>query len=334
MALDEQARRMILMDYEKKRDKAERDAEYRKKDLYLKIPELESIDSEISKVGMKISRAVLFQKMSKEDAAKLCEESMGKLRGRKEQIYRENNIPSDYLEKKYQCGKCKDQAVLPNGEKCSCYTQQIIGQIQGMSNMENLLEFQNFQTFDDKIFDDKIDDSGQSHLARIKRNVKISREFIENFTTPSQKSLMFLGPTGTGKTFLSSCIAKEIIDSGETVVYKTSQDLIKLAKNANYKWNDDESSNIYEVVLGCDLLIIDDLGTEIEGKMSTSEIFNIINSRIVSGKKMIISTNLGLKEIEQRYTERVYSRIVENFTCLGFKGNDLRVGAYCATQKK
>ena len=152
--------------------------------------------------------------------------------------------------------------------------------------------------------------------------VNYSISFYKDFDILNE-SLLFSGSSGLGKTFLSNCIAKELLDKGKVVIYQTSSNLIDILRNLRF----DESSdkNQIEEILSCDLLVIDDLGTEPNTSYSHSELFNIINARILRDKKMIISTNLSIEDLHNYYPERITSRIYGHFKIFEFFGDDIRI---------
>ncbi|NLI66362.1 MAG: ATP-binding protein, partial [Tissierellia bacterium] len=155
--------------------------------------------------------------------------------------------------------------------------------------------------------------------------VGIAEGFISNFDENNGENLLFYGTTGLGKTYLCNCIAKSLLDKNKIVIYQTAFTILDILEERRFGKGDKELSNYqYELLLDCDLLIIDDLGTEISNTFTNAEIFNIVNTRLLRNKKTIISTNLTPKEISDIYTDRVFSRIFHRFNPLKFYGNDLR----------
>lgn len=249
---------------------------------------------------------------------------------RKNEMFVENNIPIDYLELKYDCEKCKDTAFLENGKRCNCLKQRMLNDSYTMSNLEEILSLDNFENFNLDLFSDDIAE-GRSLSPR--ENMKTifmdTQNYIFNFDKKEgskKDNLLFSGDPGLGKTFLCSCIAKDLLDKGYTVIYQTAFNLMEVIER--YKFKTDSFSYLdeenYNNLFTCDLLIIDDLGTEMVNSFTASELFNIINSRLNSRKKIIISTNLSLSEIRNSYTDRIVSRIVGNFQMYQFYGSDLR----------
>ncbi len=155
---------------------------------------------------------------------------------------------------------------------------------------------------------------------------KIAENFCKNISNKEQKNLLFIGNTGTGKTFLSNCIAKEAIKQGFTVLYQTAPILMDMVVDAKFAYQrDTELKEQYDRVFDVDLLIIDDLGTENLNNMKFTELFNIINTRLLKNKKTVISTNLMLPELANVYDERVISRLIGSYTICKFFGDDIRL---------
>lgn len=315
-----------MRDYDRKRMNAISQAEDRKRSLENRFPEMLAIEQEIKNVGMSIMRKVLANGISREEAARECEKRMEELKQKKYKIYSDNRIPLDYTEPKYECSSCNDTGMLESGKKCKCYEVQLIEETSEASHMKNLLEVQNFELMDINVFSEEKNKDGFSQLDIMKSNINVAKEFIEQFNDKRSPSLLFYGETGVGKTFLSSCIAKEILNKGYTVIYKTSSQIIELAKEVTFTNNSSNSTKEeYSFLESCDLLIIDDLGTEMTNRFVVSEIYKIINLRLVAGKKVIISTNLNLKELHDLYTDRVFYRLIEGYKMLEFVGPNLRL---------
>lgn len=317
----------LLGEYSVKRLEAEKRADEEIERIHKMFPRIEEIKCEIDKLGLEATRMVIRNPRKKDEIKLEMEEKIKILSKEKEQICIENNIPLDFGRVKYECEICKDHGILEEGGKCRCLEQKIIETCYDRTNMKNLLEKQNFYTLDENLYSDKENSGGGGITQRelMKNHIRIARKFIDNIDTSEGKNLVFQGQTGTGKTFLSSCIAKEVIDKGMTVVYKSSVDIIKLVSKMQFGSDyGQEVTEEYESIMNCDLLIIDDLGTEMISKFVVSELYYLINTRIVSGKKFIISTNLSTKEIDQLYTSRIAYRLAENCSILPFVGDNLR----------
>lgn len=316
----------ILKEYEKKRDRAQYEQSIRIKKVYEKVPEIKKIDEEIRKTGLFISKAIIENPENYEKSIKDVRNAIEKLKMEKAYLLTENNIPLDYLDIKYECSHCNDTGYLQDGEKCHCLKQELINKAYMMSNIKDILEKENFQTFDINIFPDEIyEEEALSPRENMLYILSICEGFVNNFDEKNNENLLFYGSTGLGKTFLCNCIAKSLLDKNKIVIYQTAFKILEIIEKRRFgnsvdKFEDRE----YNLLFEADLLIIDDLGTELSNTFTNVEIFNIVNTRILSGKKTIISTNLSPKEISENYSDRVFSRVLERFVPLKFFGPDLR----------
>lgn len=322
--MDKSVFRNILLDYEKKRDKAERSLEKRRKHLYTQIPQIEEIDDEINKTGLEMMRLVLKNPSDKDLLANQTKNKINELNKKRQDLFEFYGVPKEYLDIKYECNVCKDRGFLEDGRKCNCLKQQLINESYKMSNLSRILE--NQKPYDDSIFSDEIDPSaGVSPRQNMQNILAICEDFILNFERDNEQNLIFYGETGLGKTFMSSYIAKRVLDRGHTVIYQTAFKMFDIIKDYQFKT---ENSNItkedYENLFNCDLLIIDDLGTELTNTFTVSELFIILNTRLINGKKTIISTNFDIYQIAEVYTQRIFSRIFDKFEAVEFIGKDVR----------
>ncbi|WP_425448751.1 ATP-binding protein [Dethiothermospora halolimnae] len=317
----------ILKEYEKKRDRAIGDQEKRKKEVYSKVPEIKEIDKTITNTGLLISKELLKNPDNYEDKLKEIKDKMEVLKRKKAILMTENNIPLEYLDINYTCNQCKDTGFLENGKKCNCLKQSLINKSYKMSNLNHVLEKENFHSFDISIFSpEPFEGEKLTPRENIMEISSICEGFVHNFNIDNEENLLFYGTTGLGKTFMCNCIAKALLDKGNIVIYQTAFKILeilgdrKFGKDKKNKLNASE----YDLLFDADLLIIDDLGTELTNSFTNTEIFNIVNSRLIKGKKTIISTNLSPMEIANTYTDRIFSRIFSKFTALKFYGPDLR----------
>ena len=316
----------ILTGYERKRDLAEKELEARKKKVYHRIPEIKEIDDEVSKIGLKLAKLVLLNPQDKDKILEETKIKMDALKNRKNQLLNDFKIPTGYLNLKYDCPICKDTGFLKTGKKCNCLKQQIINQAYSMSNLSRILNTQNFSTFDPSKFSMERDEYlGISPQENILEILSICEGFVFNFNKDNDENMLFYGDTGLGKSFMSNCIAKELLDKGYVVIYQTAFKMFEIIEDYKFKNADDHiSKDNYENLFDCDLLIIDDLGTELTNSFTNSELFNILNTRLLAGKKTIISTNLSPIQLGEIYTQRIFSRVFDRFRMIKFIGNDLR----------
>ena len=322
----------LLKEYEQKKVKAEIEAEERKEALYTKIPRLQKLENEINNNALSTAKNILNKQYTSLSALSDKIESFKK---EKALILKENHIDEDYLKPHYECPICKDTGYIQKDnyrtEMCSCLKQRLLDISFNKSNMSNLNK-ENFSTFNELLFSDEVNPNKYRFSISPRENIKKiknkSLEFVQNFDNPDYKNLLFSGNTGLGKTFLSNCIANEILKMGKTVLYQTAP--VLLENIIDYKLNKQKANleDINKSVLETDLLIIDDLGTETLNSMKLSELFTIINTRILNLNhkitKTIISTNLNINEIFNKYEERIGSRIAGYYDIYCFFGDDIR----------
>ena len=324
--MKDSAVREILFSYQQKRDKAEYEFEERKKKIYNRFPEIQKIDDDITNVGLRMMRIVISNSPDKEIQLNQYKDKLNALKLSKNNLLKMHNIPKNALEIQYECPLCEDTGFLKSGEKCNCFKQALINEYYKMSNISKNFKTQNFNTLDLSLFSDEIiPELNISSKQNILEISAICEMFVQNFTKENEENLLFYGDTGLGKTFMSNCIAKALLDKGFTVIYQTSFKMFEIIEE--YKFhniNNSISKENYNNLFECDLLIIDDLGTELTNTFTVSELFMILNTRLLNKKKTIISTNFSLSKLAETYTETISSRIFDKFTLVKFVGKDLR----------
>ena len=316
-----------LRELEAQRADAVRALEARKREVYEKIPRVMEIDERLSSTGINLSKKILSG-ITGPDAKKLIagmERDNERLLREKNALLRENGYKINFLTDVYRCRLCADTGYI-EAERCRCLKQKLIGRYYGLSNLSGALKKETFEHFSIDFYSaDKDPQNEISPRANMQKILRVCRDFTADFgLKPS--NLLFYGNSGLGKTFLCNCIAKELLDAGRTVLYTTAPQLFKTFENYRfYRDEMDEPDETVDMVFAADLLIIDDLGTEFTTGNSLSEFFNIVNSRILNEKPMVISTNLIPNDFEAIYTERIISRILGNFFMCKFFGQDIRV---------
>ncbi|MTI46232.1 ATP-binding protein [Sporosalibacterium faouarense] len=321
----------ILKEYEENRNIAKYQQRKRQEEVYLRVPRVKEIDEEISRTGFLISKEILKNPDSYEKNVQIIKNKMDNLKAEKAFLMTENNIPLEYLDINYKCNKCNDTGFLENGKKCSCFKQALINEAYKMSNLQATLRKENFQNFDISLFSpEHFNEEDLTPRQNMMEILNICEGFCFNFDQDNDENLLFYGTTGLGKTFMSNCIAKALLDKGKIVIYQTAFKILEIVESHRFNkdYNGKISKEDYNLLFEADLLIIDDLGTELTNSFTNTEIFNIVNSRLIKGNKTIISTNLSPIEIANIYTERIFSRIFSKFTPLKFFGPDLRWQPY------
>jgi DNA replication protein DnaC len=311
----------IFRKYDEKQLASQHQLERRTKDVYARIPALKEIDDAIATCSVEQARRLLD---GDEVALVTLREKLSDYRRQKEQLLQEHGLTSDYLKPVYHCPDCKDTGYV-NGRRCHCFEQAAINLVYTQSNLKEILERENFSTFSFDYYsaDDINPVTGRSSLETAKDAVAKCHDFIDHFDS-TFSNLYLYGDTGIGKTFLSNCIAKELLDRGHSVIYFTAFQLFDILSKGVFK-RDEEALLSHRNIFDCDLLIIDDLGTELSNSFTTSQLFLCINERILRQKSTIISTNLGMNQLADIYSERVLSRISSNYTLLKLFGADIRI---------
>ena len=243
-------------------------------------------------------------------------DSIRLLKEQKALLLAQASLPADYLEVPYICENCQDTGYI-NGEKCHCFKQAYLSILYEQSNLKDYINSTDFSNVSDKYYEGE-------DLVHFKDSYQKSLNFVNNFKNDYQ-NLYFYGTVGTGKSFLSGCIAKSLMKEGHSVIYFSASRLMNVISRYSFDYNKrSEQNDSYNDILECDLLIIDDLGTEIINDFTRSQLFNCLNERFLRKKSVIISTNLSLKELRDYYSERVFSRIVGNFLFCKMTGPDIR----------
>ena len=313
--------------YEEIQENEKKALRKRKEEIALTIPEVPELENKIQRLSISLPMSIL--KGIPEEELNSIREEITSLRERKYELLTSHGYSMDYLSLHYQCAKCKDTGYIGN-KKCSCYKNKLVDLYYKTSELENCLRTCNFKNFNIDLFSSNYDNN---HKFTQKKNMERIYEFIIGSYIPNfskeNSNLLFYGESGTGKTFLSWCIAKELLDQGFLVIYKTSDELIKDLRSIALENN----STLQDLLINCDLLIIDDLGAEQVTDFATNELFNLINKKLLNNKKMLISTNLNLLEISNIYTTRLYSRLLGNFKLVKFYGDDVRIKLNIAKRK-
>lgn len=327
---------LIKSEYEKKQREAYDNFILRKEEIYMKLPQLLEIDSQIQLMGVKYNKEILLGTRPVESAISDLLEKLNALKHEKERLLTESGFPADYIKMSFKCPNCRDTGYIQStygAEKCSCYSQQFLNLLYQQSNLK-LTETENFETFIYDYYPDTVDASIYGLSVSPKENILFIKEsclrFVDNFTSAEEKNLFFCGRTGVGKTFMANCIASELIKKGIPVLYQTAGMLFNIINEYKMKAfkNEDYEDTGYKDIFEVPLLIIDDLGTESPSAARYAELLNILNSRHINNLskpcKTIISTNIGIKKLHEYYDERIVSRIVGSFDIFMFIGKDIR----------
>ena len=319
----------LLIMYENKRTKKLAEAEKRKEDLYTKNPRFSEIDNQLSTLSISASKNLISS--SNFEYLDNLRKQIEALKKKKKELLLSITNDENYLLPKYDCNLCNDTGYITENYKtqmCQCLKQQLYNIEYNKSNISNL-ENHKFENFLSTVYSTDVDkvkyNSDISPRENIEIIKKISQKFIKNFDDSNEKNLLFTGNTGLGKTFLSGCIANELLKKGKNVLYQTAP--VMLDTIIDYRFGKTDNS-IYNNLLDVDLLIIDDLGTECMNNMKFTELFTVLNTRLLNSNnkvtKTIISTNLNIQNLFKNYDERIVSRLIGNYNICRFFGDDIR----------
>ena len=277
------------------------------------VPGFKALNDEISALCLKQAGLLLDGNAS---ALSDLKASIGQLKSQKEALLKNAGLSPDYLDIPYICQDCEDTGYI-NGQKCHCFKQQALSLLYDKSNLREYLDSLDFSMVSDQYYEGE-------DLVHFKDSYQKSINFVNNFKNDYQ-NLYFYGTVGTGKSFLSGCIAKALLQNGYSVIYFSAAGLMDvIAKYSFNRKQDLDFEAVYQDIYDCDLLIIDDLGTESINDFTVSQLFTCLNERFLRKKSVVISTNLSLKELRDYYSERIFSRIVGNFLFCKMTGPDIR----------
>lgn len=322
MALTNSQYYAIMRDYERTRLKNHDIQTARYEEVCRKLPEFKSLDESISILSVQYGKQLLNG-----DAGALIslKKELEILRSNKQNLLISAGFPDDYLQPVYSCADCKDTGYIGN-EKCHCFRKAVIRLLYDQSNMREFPSDASFIHFNLDFYSNSQYDktTGRSARAMMEDTLNICHKFIENFAHDFQ-NLFFYGSVGVGKTFLSTCIAREIMGLEYSVIYFSAPQLFNILAQNKFEKDNTDARNMTDYIYNCDLLIIDDLGSEYTNAFITAQFFTCINERLLHRKSTIISTNLSLESIADLYTERSFSRITSSYTLLKIIGDDIRI---------
>ena len=287
----------------------------KEQEIRKKIPQYFQFGQEINSLRVKRAKASL----SKNEAfVSQCLKEEQDLIEKRDKLLLSEGYPADYLSMTYHCPICKDKGLLSdNRTKCTCFISAQTKLLFEQSGIYELIKTQNFDTLSYEYFD-------KEHVAGYQNAVTIAKNFITNFNSDYQ-NLLFYGNVGTGKTFLTCCIAKELMEQGISVTYCSAEQLFRMLVDLRFQEDKDSYFSFMEDIHARDVLIIDDLGTETVTERVRSDLFTCLNNRDMAHKSTIISTNLSIEELNKRYSERIFSRMSSHFTFCKFDGPDIRM---------
>lgn len=315
----------IQREYDEKKAKNKRLMKAREQEIYAKIPAVKAIEDELVTNSIEAAKLAIFGDNSAIDTLK---EKNLELSMCKVELLLSNNYPANYLDPIYSCTDCKDSGMTHN-TRCHCFKQAIMDHIYSQAEVKEVIKDENFSNFRYDYYDKTTvnDMTGLTPYENILKVVTTCKQYIDGFPDFYQNLLIY-GNAGVGKTFLANSIANELQKKSITVIYLTSFQLFDLLEKNKFQKSNEHynKANVMneDFIYDCDVLIIDDLGTELNNSFITSELYNCINERHLKKKSTIISTNLTPEELLATYSERICSRLIGNYTLLNVYGDDIR----------
>ncbi len=307
---------------QKKRIRSERELQKRRDILFLRSPRAEAIERELARSAVSAARAVFSGKDKREELVKLKEKSAA-LQKELSDILESLGFEKNYLEERHECGSCRDTGYI-DGRMCECMRKTLKQCAYDSLNRISPLALSDFESFSLEYYSRSVPEGGKmSPYNQMSIILDVCKKYADRFPENS-RNMLLQGAPGLGKTHLSLAIAKSVIDKGCGVVYVSAPDILSRLENEHFRGFESSMTDSEKILIECDLLILDDLGTEFQTKFTVSEIYRILNTRMLCSKPTIISTNLSLKDLERAYDVRTVSRILGMYSILSFTGKDIR----------
>ena len=315
----------ILKEYDEKQLAVLKKLKAKTAALERELPQLSLINSQIASNAVESAIAGIRASAPSAGIKYDHQRKLAELMAAKENILQNAGYSLKDLEASYSCELCKDSGFT-DGEPCICFKRRLTDLLYDSYGIREVLQHENFDNYSLKYYDStpssKTDT--ESPAAAAKKAYAAAKEFVANFPVSSD-NLLICGETGVGKTFLANCIAKELLDRGFFVIYLSSVRFFDLLAESQFRSDRDSSDHITDYIRSCDLLIIDDLGTELVNSFVHSSFFNCINERLLAKRHTIISTNLSIMQIRDTYSERIFSRIAKDYKLIKLYGKDIRI---------
>ncbi len=308
----------IRDEYATKHLVAESAARARTSEIHSALPEIMSIDRALASTGISLMGASLLPAKERDKQFEKIKAENLALNEKRAALLVAAGYPADYDAVKYDCPKCGDSGYV-GIEMCECMRKSLIMAGFESSGISHLLKKQTFENFSLDYY--KNDEKIYANMARM---LDVTKAYAENFNPSTAQNLAFFGGTGLGKTHISSAIARTVIEKGYDVLYVSAIELVSAFESEQFG-KGAAKGELTDKFFDCDLLIIDDLGTEMGGQFTQSTLYNVLNIRINKKMPTIISTNCNQQELLKKYSERVASRIFGEFRPLLFLGIDVRM---------
>lgn len=302
--------------YQTKYLKAYAEADRRLDLLHGMSPELVALDRELSSVGVELAMAALHSGADRETLVKQIEARNLALQERRAALLISMGYPADYTQPPYECKKCNDSGFV-DAVMCECMRRDLILAAHESSGLASLMQRQTFDNFDLSYYGE--------NAGSMREKLEFLKQYAEKFQNGAS-NLILMGPTGLGKTHLSTAMARRIIDRGFDVFYTGAIEMFADFEKAKFSMGEEKRDAADQIAryTECELLILDDLGTETSNQFTASCLYLVLNTRINLRRATVINTNLDSKEIRTRYADRITSRLFGEFLVIGFSGTDIR----------
>ncbi len=320
--------------YEKRRQAAVDLAKMHRLEVYEKCPFVAQIDRALSLTGLSLMQASVGSEDGVSERIERVKRENLELQKAKREALVSAGFPEDYTDIKYACPMCSDTGYV-GIDMCGCFKKELVKAAYDSSGLGKYLKTQTFRNFDLSYYSDEKTDGTLSHREIMASIVEKAKKYVSDFGKEGRdSSLLFTGTTGLGKTHITTAIAKGVIDKGYDVVYDNAQNIMRAFEMHRFS-RDEQAGALVARYFECDLLIIDDLGTEFRNSFTQSALYELINTRMNAGKCMIISTNIdSTAKLLETYDDRITSRLIGNFRTLHFVGRDIRIEKKKNTAKK
>jgi DNA replication protein DnaC len=313
-----------MREYEKRRMATREEMAIRYARVSEKLPAYLLVEQDIAALSVGSGKKLLAGDINSLDEYK---EKLNCLTQKKAQMLESAGFPDDYLEPIFTCRDCEDTGYI-NSHKCHCFKNLTISMLYQQSNLEEILQRENFDTFSFDYYSTNIIDPAPKSKLNSRElaedSVIACKDFINTFNNTFQNIYLY-GAVGVGKTFLINCIAKELLHKEHSVLYFSASDLINILVTSAFNKHDEGAGNLRELIFSCECLMIDDLGTEFTNTAVDAQLFICINERLLNNKSVIISSNLSPDNLKEKYDERITSRITGNYQILRLIGEDIRI---------
>ena len=308
-----------------RRQKNESEHQRRRAEVFSRQPALHALEAETTRLMTGVAVSALKKGENAGEAVKNAHEQVAVLEKRRAQLLAALGLPADYLDEHFDCMKCRDTGYV-RGKPCTCLLEQCRTEAVGSLTATLHTDGQSFDKFDLSYYSSEPDADGVSPREKMSSIFSLCRDYADSFGSHSP-NFLFRGGTGLGKTFLAASIAKVVSGNGHSVVYDSAVSVMEAFESRKFDRGGESADAIAAHVrrcMDCELLILDDLGTEMTTVFTQSVLYTLLNARLLSGDRTIVTTNLTLAEIEKRYSPQIVSRLEGEYLLLNFAGTDIR----------